>query len=183
MSSQGETVEICRVVSNADLMKFIKFPWEIYRDNEHWVPPLIKEQKRFLTSSNPFFEHAEAEYYLAKRDGKICGRISISIDKNYIDFQHDYFTKHEKLLHKYYETDDRRWLYKYWAEGEDSYWNRRYYPIEYYGDRPLYDDSKRKELGPPSERLGHFKESEFQSFILKDDEYENKWKEVIEGSG
>jgi len=105
------------------------------------------------------------------------------IPKKYIDFQHNYFTTHEQLLHKYYETNDRRWLYKYYAEGEDSYWNRRYYPIEYYGDRPLHDDSKRKELGPPSERLGHFKRDQFQSFILKDDEYKNKWKEVIEGSG
>jgi hypothetical protein len=104
------------------------------------------------------------------------------IPKKYIDFQHDYFTQHEQLLHKYYETDDRRWLYKYYAEGEDSYWNRRYYSIEYYGNQPLRDDSKRKELGPPSERLGHFIRKEFQSFILKDDEYKNKWKKVIKGS-
>ncbi len=89
MSSQAGTVEVCRVDSNADLMKFIKFPWEIYRDNEHWVPPLIKEQKRFLSSANPFFEHAEAEYYLAKRGGRICGRISMSIDRNYIDFHEE----------------------------------------------------------------------------------------------
>lgn len=104
------------------------------------------------------------------------------IPKKYIDFKHDYFTKHEQLLHDYYRTNDRRWLYKYWAEGEDSYWNRRYYPLEYYGTEPLHDDSQRKELGPPSERLGQFIRKEFQSFILKDDEYKNKWKKVIEGS-
>jgi len=104
------------------------------------------------------------------------------IPKNYIDFKHDYFTQHENLLHKYYETNDRRWLYKYYAEGEDSYWNRRYYPIEYYGDKPLHDDSKRKELGPPSERLGCFDAKKFQSFVLKDDDYEKKWKEIIERS-
>jgi hypothetical protein len=78
-------------------------------------------------------------------------------------------------------TDDRRWLYKYWAEGEDSYWNRRYNSIEYYGNEPLHDDSKRKELGPPSERLGHFDRWKYNSFILKDDEYNTKWKKVIEG--
>jgi len=104
------------------------------------------------------------------------------IPKKYIDFKHDYFTKHEMVLHKYYETNDRRWLYKYWAEGEDSYWNRRYYPIEYYGKEPLHDDSKRNELGPPSERLNHFIRQEFQSFVLKDEEYYEKWKDVIEGS-
>jgi hypothetical protein len=102
------------------------------------------------------------------------------IPKKYIDFNHSYFTKHEMVLHKYYETNDRRWLYKYWTEGEDSYWNRRYYPIEYFGEEPLYDDSKRNELGPPSERLNHFIRQEFQSFILKDVEYYEKWKKVIE---
>jgi hypothetical protein len=104
------------------------------------------------------------------------------IPKKYIDFNLEYFTKHEELLHKFYKTNDRRWLYKYWAEGEDSYWNRRYYPLEYYGKEPLHDDSRRKELGPPSERLGHFDRKNFQSFVLKDEEYEKKWKEIIERS-
>ena len=102
------------------------------------------------------------------------------IPKKYLDFKPGYFTSHEQVLDKYYKTNDRRWLYKYWAEGEDSYWNRRYYPIEYYGKTPLHDDSKRKELGPPSERLGYFNRKEYQSFILKDDEYEKKWKKVID---
>ena len=108
------------------------------------------------------------------------------VESKYFDFSlksglPEYFTTHEQNLWKYYTTNDRRWLYKFWAEGEDSYWNRRYYPLEYYGNNPLHDDSKRKELGPPSERLGYFNRKEFQSFILKDNEYHDKWKDVIEG--
>jgi len=103
------------------------------------------------------------------------------LPKKYFDFSRkEYFTSHEQVLNKYYETNDRRWLYKYWAEGEDSYWNRRYYPIEYYGEKALHDDSKRRELGPPSERLGHFIRKEYQSFSLKDDEYYSKWKTIID---
>ena len=104
------------------------------------------------------------------------------IPAKYIDMNHKYFTKHEQLLHNYYRTEDRRWLYRYYAEGEDSYWNRRYYPLEYYGKEVLKDDSKRKELGPPSERLGCFSRKHYQSFVLKDDEYEKKWKAIIERS-
>jgi len=105
------------------------------------------------------------------------------LPKEYFDFSDkQYFTVHEHILNKYYETNDRRWLYKFWAEGEDSYWNRRYYPIDYYGNIPLYNDAKRKELGPPSERLGYFNRKNFQSYILKDKEYYNKWKQVIEGN-
>lgn len=106
------------------------------------------------------------------------------LPKKYFDLRDNgrFFNKHEQdTLYKYLITNDRRWLYKYWSEGEDSYWNRRYYPIEYYGKEPLYDDSRRKELGPPSERLGHFNRWKYNSFILKDDEYYSKWKKVIKG--
>lgn len=107
------------------------------------------------------------------------------VDKKYFDLRNtgEFLNKHERdTLFHYYLFDDRRYLYKYWTEGEDSYWNRRYYPIEYYGLEPLEDDSKRKELGPPSERLGHFDRWKYNSFVLKDEEYYSKWKSVIEGS-
>ncbi|GAB4345000.1 MAG: hypothetical protein Kow0099_24870 [Candidatus Abyssubacteria bacterium] len=89
MSARADSVEIYRVRSKSDLMEFIRFPWEIYRGNAHWVPPVIKEQLRFLSEVNPFFQHAEAEYYLARKNGKTCGRISVSIDRNYIDFHEE----------------------------------------------------------------------------------------------
>ncbi len=104
------------------------------------------------------------------------------VPRKYIDIRNrgQFFSQHEKsTLYFYYVERDRRYLYKYWAEGEDSYWNRRYYPIEYYGEKALSNDSQRKQLGPPSERLGHFDRWKYNSFILRDDEYYSKWKEVI----
>lgn len=95
-----------------------------------------------------------------------------------------YLNQHERnTLLGYLVERDRRFLYKYWAEGEDSYWNRRYYPLDYYGDEAIAfdDDSKRKELGPPSERIGHFNRWKYNSFVLKDEEYKEKWKKVIDG--
>jgi hypothetical protein len=108
------------------------------------------------------------------------------VPREYFDLRQGgkYLNQHERnTLLNYYLNNDRRWLYKYWAEGEDSYWNRRYHNIEYYGDEPLDNDSKRKELGPPSERLGHFNRWKYNSFVLKDDEYKEKWKEVIDNGG
>jgi len=107
------------------------------------------------------------------------------VERDYFDLRQGgkFLNQHERnTLLNYYTNNDRRWLYKYYAEGEDSYWNRRYYPIEYYGDKVLKDDSKRKELGPPSERTGYFDRWKYNSFILKDEEYENKWKKIIEES-
>jgi hypothetical protein len=106
------------------------------------------------------------------------------VPKHYLDLRNDgeYLSKHEhETLYHYYLTQDRRWLYKYWAEGEDSYWNRRYYPITYYGVKPLKHDKLRKTLGPPSERLGQFNRWECFKYVLKDEEYEKKWKKVIYG--
>jgi hypothetical protein len=104
------------------------------------------------------------------------------IPKEYVDMRKQFYSKHEvETLWNYYNTGDRRWLYKYWAEGEDSYWNRRYFPLEYYGDKYISDDSKRRKLGPLSERLGHFHRWKYNSYILKDEEYYSKWREVIKG--
>jgi ribosomal protein S18 acetylase RimI-like enzyme len=89
MNSLKKTMEIHRVQSRRDLLEFIEFPWQVYRGDKHWVPPLIKEQEKFLGPPNPFFKHAEAEYYLARVGGKTCGRISLSIDHNYINFQNE----------------------------------------------------------------------------------------------
>lgn len=68
---------IVRVTSQADLMKFIKFPWKIYSNDPYWVPPLIMDRKKLLdTSKNPFFKHAEIQLFLAKKNNEIVGRIA-----------------------------------------------------------------------------------------------------------
>src|SRR3954447_14723171 len=73
-------VEIRSVSSRQDLKRFIKLPFRLYKDQPNWVPPLIYERKRHLDrKKNPFFEHAEAEYFLALRDGEAVGRISAHV--------------------------------------------------------------------------------------------------------
>jgi hypothetical protein len=64
---------------------FIRFPWSVYRGNPNWVPPLISEMRFLLSDKNPFFRHAEAAYFLAVRQGRICGRIAAIIDRNHIN--------------------------------------------------------------------------------------------------
>ena len=60
-----------------DLKRFVKVPFRLHRDSPQWVPPLIFERMEFLDrQKNPYFEHAEAEYFLAERDGEAVGRIT-----------------------------------------------------------------------------------------------------------
>lgn len=70
-------IQIKTVTTKSDLMKFIKFQWKIYENDNYWVPPLIMERKKLLDKKkNPFFDKAEAEYFLAVRNGEIVGRIA-----------------------------------------------------------------------------------------------------------
>ena len=69
-------------------MRFIKLPWRLYRNERNWVPPLVSERRKFLDrEQNPFFEHADAEYFLAWRDGEPVGRITAHVDRNFNEYQ------------------------------------------------------------------------------------------------
>jgi GNAT superfamily N-acetyltransferase len=84
----AEGVVVTPVQTQAAMLEFIKFPWRVYAGDPHWVPPLIAERKRFFNPrQNPFFEHAEAAYFMARRDGEPHGIVGAAIDHNYIAFQ------------------------------------------------------------------------------------------------
>jgi GNAT superfamily N-acetyltransferase len=58
------------------MKKFIMFPFELYKNDETWVPPLIfDEWNTFSRKKNPSFEHCEAAFLLAYKEGKVVGRI------------------------------------------------------------------------------------------------------------
>ena len=54
---------------------------ELYKNNKFWVPPIIKDEvASFNRTENPVFEHADARFFLAYKNGKIVGRISAMIN-------------------------------------------------------------------------------------------------------
>ena len=77
-------IEVSEVSSRGERDAFIKFQWQIYADDPAWVPPLIVERKKFLDSKrHPFYRHGDAALFLARKNGKIAGRIMASDDPNY----------------------------------------------------------------------------------------------------
>jgi hypothetical protein len=78
-------------VDNEDLKgKFIKFPYELYKNEPNWVPPLRFDVKNNLdTKKNPLYHHTTIKLWLAFKDGKVVGRIAGIINKAHNDFHKD----------------------------------------------------------------------------------------------
>jgi hypothetical protein len=82
------SVEIRPVRSRRELKRFVKVPFRLHRDHPPWVPPLIYERMQFLDRArNPYFEHAEAEYFIAEREGEPVGRITAQVDRGWDEYR------------------------------------------------------------------------------------------------
>lgn len=72
---------IKKVETNIQRRNFATFPWEIYKNDPLWVPPLVPERMKQLNpSKGTFYSHGEAEFFLAYKDGKIAGTIMAAVD-------------------------------------------------------------------------------------------------------
>jgi hypothetical protein len=74
-------IEIRQHQPGRDIRDFMRVPYEVFRGDPAWVPPLDMMIKEQLTpKTNPFFEHADVTLFTARKDGKLVGRISAQID-------------------------------------------------------------------------------------------------------
>jgi hypothetical protein len=74
-SSMPETV-IQPVATRAQQKAAFQLPWQLYRDDANWVPPLRLNQKELLGfKRHPFYEKNEGQVFLATQNGKAVGRI------------------------------------------------------------------------------------------------------------
>lgn len=80
-------MEIVLVEGKRLTKAFIDFPHDLYAGDPNYVPELYIAQKETLSKTkNPFFQHSEADLFLAYRDGKIVGRIAAIHNRNYNDY-------------------------------------------------------------------------------------------------
>ena len=74
-------IEIIEVTSRQQYRAFFQFPFDLYRNCPQWVPTITKEEMAiFDPQKNAVFEHAMARLFLAKKKGKIVGRIAAMIN-------------------------------------------------------------------------------------------------------
>jgi GNAT superfamily N-acetyltransferase len=75
------SVDVSPVRSRADLREFIELPFRLHSTSPQWVPPLRLERHAFLSRrQNAFFTHGDARLFLARRAGRVVGRISAQVD-------------------------------------------------------------------------------------------------------
>lgn len=80
------TINVRPVLTKADKLTFLKVPFEIYKEDKNWVAPLFLERLEHLDpKKNPYFEHAEAQLFIAEKNGKAVGRISAQIDHLHLE--------------------------------------------------------------------------------------------------
>lgn len=75
------SVNVVKVTKKSELKKFIRFNYELYKDNEYAVYDLYEDVINTLRKDrNAAFEFCEADYFLAYRDGKVVGRVAAIIN-------------------------------------------------------------------------------------------------------
>jgi GNAT superfamily N-acetyltransferase len=78
------SVQVEAVTHPRDTVRFVKTWWRVFRDDPHWVPPLIFERKSFFDPrKNPYLAHADIQCFLASRDGEALGTIAATVDHGY----------------------------------------------------------------------------------------------------
>ncbi len=83
-------LEIIPVESRRDRKLFFNLPWELYRGDPNWIPPLRLVKKELLNfKHHPFYDDAEIRHFLALRDGKPVGRVAAIINHAHNRWYHE----------------------------------------------------------------------------------------------
>jgi len=87
MTTSIDVIPLSR--SAADVLRFLKVSYGIYRDDPYWVAPLLADVKQVFSDRNPFFEHAQMQLWVAARNGRDVGRIAGIVDRLHLEHQKD----------------------------------------------------------------------------------------------
>ncbi|WP_066796428.1 GNAT family N-acetyltransferase [Sphingomonas soli] len=75
------SLSIRPVITKADTKAFVEIAYRLNSGDPNWVPPLRSEEyAKISPKKNGWFSHAEAQFFIAERGGKVVGRISAHID-------------------------------------------------------------------------------------------------------
>lgn len=82
-------IEIVKVENKAHLKTFINLPWQIYKDDPNWVPPLKMAVKDLLSTKHPFRKTAQMDLFLAYKEKVAVGRIAVIVNHAHNKFHNE----------------------------------------------------------------------------------------------
>jgi hypothetical protein len=83
-------VSVIPVQSKRDMKTFVDLPWELYRDDSYWIPPVKSQVIQLLTPGrHPFWAFSRRELFLALRGSEVVGRIAAIVDDHYNEYQQE----------------------------------------------------------------------------------------------
>ena len=90
--------------NRADQKRFINLLWDIYREDENWVPPLIRNQQELVGfRPHPFYERNSRENFIVLKDGQTVGRVCALVNVG-----HNERFNEERGFFGFYECIDDR---------------------------------------------------------------------------
>lgn len=87
VENRSDAVSIEPANTRAEIEQYIRFPFELYRGDPHWVPPLLIERRDFLNPrKNPVYEYADVQPFLARRGERVVGTITAIKNRRFGEF-------------------------------------------------------------------------------------------------
>ena len=85
-----EKIDVRPARTPGERRRFVELPYKLYRDNPHWIAPLRMAQKDILnTKRHPFYKTSDVEMFLARRDGRVVGRIMAILNRAHNEFHNE----------------------------------------------------------------------------------------------
>ena len=86
----ANSVEVSPVKGFWDRREFLALPWRIYNGDENWIPPLLCTHKGLIGfKKDAYYLRNQIQTFLARRDGKVIGRIAAILNQGHLDLYHD----------------------------------------------------------------------------------------------
>ncbi|MEW5720469.1 MAG: hypothetical protein AB1817_17730 [Chloroflexota bacterium] len=80
-------IEKIDTTNKKHVRRFIQIPFRLYAKCPHWVPPLFVDAELQLNrAKHPFYEHSDADFFIATRDGRAVGRVAALENRRFNEY-------------------------------------------------------------------------------------------------
>lgn len=98
------TIHSLDLTDRKQVNAFIRLPFRLYRGCPQWVPPLLSEARQSLDpNQHPFYQHSQADFFLAERAGRVVGRLAVMHNQ-----RHSQYTGRKAAFFGFFDCEDDR---------------------------------------------------------------------------